>query len=409
MEKVIDLKPMSEIKNKLIGAFIFTTFIISILYGLLVFNAMKYTEDDILNQRLELEAANFIQHYERDPSSAILPSSIGLSSYLSRSTELPQWLKAQPLGTRELHDTEVHIGIFEVPHSNQLLYIVLSELETSNFENETSSLILILIGVGAFITFLGLLIGLIFSNQISKPIILLNEDVKKNHIENRADFYGNNRNDEVGALSRSFRELVLRLQAFVTREKQFTQYVSHELRTPISLIKNAMAVLNLPEQSEDRRERNLIRIESAAIEMESLIDTFLSLGRESSKKNQETIKLAELLRSNLKRNELVNKSKKLTIQLDIQNETTINNDKKILTILIDNIIRNIFAHGKSTATITLLEKSILFENNIGEPTAKNSVLKESKGMEIINQLAEKTNITITTAITEHSYFLKIEF
>ncbi|PHS32072.1 MAG: hypothetical protein COA95_04000, partial [Methylophaga sp.] len=336
---------MSEIKNKLIGAFIFTTFIISILYGLLVFNAMKYTEDDILNQRLELEAANFIQNYDRDPSSAILPSSIGLSSYLSRSTELPQWLKDQPLGTRELHDAEVHIGIFEVPHSNQLLYIVLSELETSNFENETSSLILILIGVGAFITFLGLLIGLIFSNQISKPIILLTEDVEKSNIENGATFYGNNRNDEVGALSRSFSALVFRLQAFVTREKKITQYVSHEFRTPISLIKNALAVLNLPEQTESRRERNLMRIESATIEMESLIDTFLSLGRESSKRNVETINLVELLQNNLKRNALVNTSKKLTIQLDIKNEITISNDKKILNILIDNIIRNIFVHG----------------------------------------------------------------
>jgi len=118
---------MNEIKNKLVAAFIFITFTISILYGLLVYNAMKYTEDDILTRRLILEAANYLKQVEQTPDTALLPNSIGLRSYLSSSPDLPSWLEVQPLGTRELHNMEKHIGVFAIPQTDQTLYIALNE------------------------------------------------------------------------------------------------------------------------------------------------------------------------------------------------------------------------------------------------------------------------------------------
>lgn len=406
MVKVIVLRATKSVRKKLTVAFIFTTFIISILYGVLVYNAMKHTEDDILDRRIKQEAQYFIQQYQVDKTTARLPESIGLKSYLSSSPDLPVFLKNQPIGRRELHEQELHVGVVEIPGSDELLYLSLNELSSSNLENELSSLFLILFTVGILITTIGLLIGLFFSRVISRPIILLTKDVENDARNPLQPFYGSNHNDEVGALSQSFTKLVVRLQGFLEREKQFTRYASHELRTPISLIKNSVAVLNLSHQDNQRKKRNLGRIESAAVELESLVDTFLTLGREKIIVEKE-IDLIGVVRQNLERNQLVNESKKLDIQLIVVSEPrVIKADNKLVDILIDNIVRNIYAHGASKARITVSHESIVFENNTLDRTQVDAIETEprqSYGMEIVHKLAQKCSFELTTTVKKNTY------
>ena len=396
------------IQKRLRWAFTFIALTISILYGLLVYNAMKYTEDDILNQRLKLEAQYYIQQYQANKNTARLPVSIGLSSYLSSSPDLPDILKAQPPGCRELHREELHVGVFHIPGSNELLYLSLSELESSHFEKEQPYLFLLLIAVGLSITLVGLAIGLLFSRMISKPIILLTEDVENDRRDSLAPFYGADRNDEVGALSRAFSSLVLRLQEFLAREKQFTRYASHELRTPISLIKNAVAILRLPKQDDSRSLRNLGRIESATVEIESLIDTFLALAREK-KAVREEVDLIDVLNKNLDRNQLVNEYKKININIKVEGELgQIFADREYVDILVDNIVRNIFMHGSKDAQITVTAATVLFENGISETQpVENKIPRESYGMEIIEKLSEKCGFELSFGVSNQRYSLKL--
>ena len=410
MAKVIVLKPTKTLQNRITGAFIFTTFTISILYGLLVFNAMKHTEDDILNQRLLLEAQYFIEQFVKDPVTARLPNSIGFKGYLSSSPDLPTLLRNQPLGTRELHNEELHVGVMEIPGSDQLLYLSLSELDSSNLEQELSSLFIILLSVGTLITVVGLIIGLLFSNSIAKPIAQLTKDVESCDMKKSTPFYGADRGDEVGALSKSFTDLVHRLHGFLQREKEFTQYASHELRTPISLMKNALAILRLPEQNDERKNRNLGRIESATIELESLINTFLTLGREEVI-NKEEIDIIDILKKNIERNKLINENKKMDIQIAIESEPEkLMSNKNLVDILIDNIVRNIYAHGISKANILVNSHAIVFKNNI--PTyIVNSMTPKSHGYgkEIIDKLVERCGFKLKNTLTENNYIIELEF
>jgi len=403
-------KATKTLQNRLTGAFIFTTFTISILYGFLVLNAMKYTEDDILNRRLLLEAEYFIDQYKSDPSIARLPNAIGLKSYLSSSSDLPELLRQQPLGTRELHDEELHVGVIEIPESDELLYLSLSEFDASNLENDLSSLFLVLIAVGALITTLGLIIGLILSGYIAKPIIQLTLDVEQNDLNKKTPFYGGSRDDEVGALSRAFTKLFGRLHLFLEREKEFTRYASHELRTPISLIRNSIALLRLPNQGDDSRERNLGRIESAAIDLESLVDTFLTLGREGNAM-KDHINVIDMLKNNLERNALVNQTKKLDVKLEIkETPEKIRASKKLVDILIDNIVRNIYTHGASDAKIVVHGDRIIFKNSyVDREEIVTEERRESYGMEIVAKIAEKCGFELLSIVNDGSYFIALKF
>ena len=410
MERVSALTSNRVIQKRLGWAFAFIALTISVLYGLLVYNAMKYTEDDILNQRLKLEAQYYIQQYQTDKSTAKLPASIGLSSYLSSSPNLPALLKAQPPGCRELHQQELHVGVFHIPGSTERLYLSLSELDSSHLEKEQPYLVLFLTAIGLTITIFGLATGLFFSRMISKPIIWLTEDVEKNDGDSMLPFYGAHRNDEVGALSRAFSSLILRLQSFLAREKQFTRYASHELRTPISLIKNAVAVLRLPNQNENSRTRNLGRVESATVELQSLVDTFLALAREKEIV-RDKLDLVEILNNNLERNRLVNEFKKFHIKVVIEEAPQpVFADKELVSILIDNIVRNIYVHGVKDAQIRVFAGSAIFENSISTDTHLNDKnAKESYGMEIIEKLSEKCGFELNYGLMDDRYSLKLMF
>lgn len=409
MEKDIDLTSNRTIQKRLTGAFTITTFVISALYGLLVFNAMKYTEDDILNRRLILESMFYFEQYAKDSVTAKLPQSRGLHSYLSSSADLPQWLREQPLGTRELHDREVHVGVLQIPDSEELLYLSLSEHDSSSLESELSTLLVILILVGVFISTIGLIIGLIFSRTISKPIRQLTDDVENKHRDSSQPFYGAELKDEVGALSRAFYRLVTRLQDFLIREKQFTRYASHEFRTPISLIKNALANLRLPVQNSQRTQRNLARIDAAANELENLLNTFLNLGREASQNNVEEINVIDVLNSNIERNKLVNRNKNLMVEVTVKTPPKIlKNDKSLVDILFDNIIRNMYTHGTSAAQITVEYNVIRFENNTHETnTLPHEEQIQSFGMEIVNELAFKLGFTIVNSTETNAYIIAL--
>jgi len=399
----------NKLQNKLIGAFIFTTFSISILYGVFVFNAMKYTEDDILNRRVELEAKHYIDQYTDNKSTAKLPSSIGISSYLSTSPDFPEWLKNEPLGIRELHDKEVHVGVKQLPDSSELLYITVSELDLSSMEQETSSLLMILVFVGAIITFIGLLIGVVLSKHISTPLIELATEVENSDEKNRLPFSSFERSDEVGTLSRAFTQSVQRSREFLEREKQFTRYASHELRTPIALIRNSLAILNLPDQTQEQQKRNLDRIENAALDMESLIKTFLLLGREKNTTFIESVDISALLRDCLETNQYLNPDKKINIRLDIDEAVLIQCDSSLTSILLDNLLRNVFQYCSANAHIKLTKQYLIIENDTEEHKKKESGQTDSYGMKIVEKISELSQFSVTTKTLPNNFKVTLQF
>jgi len=79
---------------------------------------------------------------------------------------------------------------------------------------------------------------------------------------------GAQRNDEIGELTRSFNDLLARLQEAFARERQFISDASHELKTPLTSINaNAQLLLRWGDRDETIRRESLetIRHESAAL------------------------------------------------------------------------------------------------------------------------------------------------
>jgi len=86
---------------------------------------------------------------------------------------------------------------------------------------------------------------------------------------------------EARQLAGALQRMAERMRAFVRRERDFTRDASHELRTPLTVIRVASDLLAGDADLPERARRSLVRIQGAGRDMESVIDAFLILARES--------------------------------------------------------------------------------------------------------------------------------
>ena len=89
------------------------------------------------------------------------------------------------------------------------------------------------------------LLSIVLASQAIDPITRLTEamgEIRSDRLDRRLRWP--DRNDEIGALARSFDELLARLEEAFARERQFISDASHELKTPLTSI-NANAQLLL--------------------------------------------------------------------------------------------------------------------------------------------------------------------
>jgi signal transduction histidine kinase len=88
------------------------------------------------------------------------------------------------------------------------------------------------------------------------------------------------RGDEIGALAKSFDDLLARLEAAFARERRFIADASHELRTPLTSINaNAQMLLRWGERDERVRREALETIARESSSLGEMVDGMLALAR----------------------------------------------------------------------------------------------------------------------------------
>ena len=85
--------------------------------------------------------------------------------------------------------------------------------------------------------------------------------------------------DALERLTRTFNDMLERLEASVTRIEQFSTDASHELRTPITVIRTTAELALRHGRSEEEYQSDLKEIEQEARRLGELIDVLLTLAR----------------------------------------------------------------------------------------------------------------------------------
>jgi signal transduction histidine kinase len=145
---------------------------------------------------------------------------------------------------------------------------------------------------------------------------------------------------DVESLALALHAFATRLEEFVERERAFTRDASHELRTPLTVIK-ASADMLLEDDVPPFAKRAAERILRSVRDMESLIESFLILARESDTGlPEEEFSVNDAVHEAIERAEPLVEGKPVHIVRDERARLALYSSQRAFSVLAGNLIRN---------------------------------------------------------------------
>ncbi|QPG57477.2 hypothetical protein FM038_008505 [Shewanella eurypsychrophilus] len=329
-----------------------------------------------------------------------------LSIHSLLEANIPSHLIMLSPGLHEYIPNNTHILVFSLPNRKIPLYLTYDETNASNLDKSMPDLIVILSSVALLICLLGFIVSILLGRKIAEPLKQLALDVDKE--EPQLPLIGHCRTDEIGTLSRNFTSSIERSRHFLNREKQFSRHVSHELRTPVAIISNSLSLLKLESASDEAKETALNRIKHATSNMNSLIETFLLLGREQEPNSKIRISLRDAVFNELEKLNSSNKQPTLKPKVLIFNDGIIQSEAGLLGILINNLLRNALAYSACFVRVSLSNNQLIIDNDIAELDSVTSS-RFGYGTEIITRIVESLGCQIVVDKTDVRYHVSIQF
>ena len=146
---------------------------------------------------------------------------------------------------------------------------------------------------------------------------------------------------EVAMLVDAIEHYRSRITRFVDRERAFTRDASHELRTPITVIAMSAELLAARGELAAEDAKLVGRIQRACHDMQELIDAFLVLSREQDDGlRTESVDVCDLVAGELDSVAELAEQKGIAIELQRDTSLSLNANKRVISILVSNLIRN---------------------------------------------------------------------
>jgi len=186
----------------------------------------------------------------------------------------------------------------------------------------------------------------LFRSSVS-PVVMLAKKVQQlgpetlNSEDFNVDDLDDNVDQEIVSLTHALNQLVLRVENFVERERDFTRNVSHELRTPLTVINMACDLILQEPDITDSSEKTVRRIKNAVSNMVNLVETFLLISRDMDDDlKTDAISIRMLIESELEFIQPLIENKSIEISIKNDNDFSIKANEKVLSGLIGNLLRN---------------------------------------------------------------------
>ena len=248
-----------------------------------------------------------------------------------------------------------------LPHNAKYIVIAGSSLEPTDEELESLRQILayvvpialVLAGIG----------GWFLARQSLSPVASMVERARKMSAENLSGRLpvGNPR-DELGRLAETFNELLSRLEASITTQRQlmatqrqFMADASHELRTPVATTRTAANVA-LQQTNRDEREyrETLTIIEQQATRLSRLVDDMFTLARADAGSypvRRTPMYLDEVIEEVVRAARVLSATKEVAIELETATSAAFTGDEDLVRRLVANLLDNAVRHAPAGSAV----------------------------------------------------------
>jgi signal transduction histidine kinase len=214
-------------------------------------------------------------------------------------------------------------------------------------------------GIGLpLLSLLFIALTLLLAQRLIQPLRKLQQAVS--HVTASAELTGRvpepTTKDELGQLSRSYNQMMTRLEQFFERERTFTRYASHELRNPVAALRlqvdEALKGNSAPANVLPILKRELARLSDT-------LDGLLILAREQTLVGA-SLDFADLVRESLDRGRLLAVDKPLDLEYVGPRSVLCKGDAALLARMVDNLVENAVKYCPSgNVTLRLQANAII--------------------------------------------------
>jgi len=349
------------------------TFTATIGFAVAMHEFVEVLEDELLNQTLRRELDSLVMDYRADSAIAGKRGHSGQVYVVQPG----QSRDALPRALRRMDDNEhreIHIHGREYFAARRdvdggQIYLTLDVESIESLEDR-----LVAIGwltlAGAIL--LSLLLALAFSYFILRPVRALAARLSAFYPGQPSEPISSEYGDrEMRLIAESFDGLIARFDAFIERERSFTEDAGHELRTPLAIAISANELLlSQPDLSAQTRERAM-RSQAACERMQRLVSALLFLARDQPARG-EHCDVADVLDDVVDLYKVEAARKQLTLSIQSV-PTPVAAPAGIVDCVLHNLLQNAVEHTSAGLIEVRTTGSALVVSDSGEGIADDAL------------------------------------
>ena len=283
-------------------------------------------EQGLISRRINSEAYYALFHqYE---TSHFQPENIGSLSYLSAY---------QPV----IDDNGDYLGFINLPYFTR----------QDKYSQEITTVIVAFINLYVIFFLASLIVAVFVSNQITKPLTLIRENLRKIELGKRSEPINYVKNDEIGSLVKEYNRKVDELAASAellarsereTAWREMAKQIAHEIKNPLTPMKLNIQNLQRKKGNPEELEESVEKVSQLLIEqidnLSSIATEFSNFAKIPTARNQ-IFNLAAQLRKAI---DLFETEDKSIISLNIENseDISVKADRDQFSRAILNLIKN---------------------------------------------------------------------
>lgn len=385
-----------SLRKRVAIAFAMCIAVLSVVWGLAFFGAMRLTEDRVLQHQLQYAAESY-------PS--LTTNMRGYDEIDKLPESLREWAQTNPeVGLYEFDTQELHVAVVHADGKQSRAFVVFDVAGIEATSSEDWWLLLAIITVVGTLSAVGFGLGVVVMRRAVAPVSQLAQmvaDIDLEHLSAGDHTLIDSRlfvGDEVGVLASIIEKMLERISAFVERERYFTDSASHELRTPITVITGALELLEQSDLSV-ADEKVVDRMRSATLDMQSTIEMFLCLARETDDGlcDEQFLVVPLVNRAIDQQRHLLN-GKFLDVMIEHIAKPSVFGHPQAFLIAVNNLVRNAFEHtlaGQRPIEILVKEHELLVTNQVsGDADGQHTSMEGAShgyglGLGIVQRLCER--------------------
>ncbi|MFR2610709.1 ATP-binding protein [Anaerococcus obesiensis] len=235
--------------------------------------------------------------------------------------------------------------------------------------------------ITSLVTIVGGIISYFLSGKFLEPLDKFSNQIEQIQLKNITDYeVKENPIKEFQKLTKSFNQMLERLNESYKNEREFTARAAHELRTPLTIINSQIDLFEEENMDEDEIKNLVTMIKNESDRLSKLVTSLLDLSELRSVTRNEKIELSSLIEEAIQDLSFISDKKNINIE-NICQEIYIEGSDLLIYRVFYNLIENAIKYNNNNGFVKIYSKK---NNDFAE------IYVEDSGIGIAN--SEKENI-----------------